>query len=141
MQAMFEANLLLILAFLPFAAALLAAWMSVRARNAEAWLSGAVMVAGLAILAVLYPGVTNDGRVIARIAWLPDLGFNLVFRLDGFSWLFMVLVKGTGLLIVIYARYYLSPKDPVPRFHAFLLTFAGAMGGILMSGNIIMLVM
>jgi multicomponent K+:H+ antiporter subunit A len=137
---MIEANLLLVLALLPFAGALLAASMSVNARNSEAWLAGGVMVAGLAILAILYPEVTEGGRVFARVAWLPQTGLDLVFRLDGFAWLMMVLVMGGGLLVVIYARYYLSPKDPVPRFYAFLLAFSGAMGGILLSGNIILIV-
>src|SRR5690625_4995316 len=133
---MIEANLLLVLALLPFVAAPLAGSMSVNARNAEAWLAGGTMVTGLAILVRLWPEVADGGRIVARISWLPDLGLDLVFRLDSFAWLFMVLVTGTGLLVVIYARYYLSPKDPVPRFYSFLLAFAGAMGGMLLSGNI-----
>ena len=137
---MIESNLLLVLALLPFAAAILAASMPANARNAEAWFAGGVMLSGLVILAWIYPEVEDGGSVVARISWLPRMGLDLVFRLDGLAWLFMVLVMGTGLLVVIYARYYLSPKDPVPRFYSFLLAFAGAMGGILLSGNIIMMV-
>jgi multicomponent K+:H+ antiporter subunit A len=137
---MFEQNLLLILALLPFGGAIVATTLPSNARNAEAWLSGLVMLAGLAMLAALYPQVENGGRVLARIDWVPSLGLNLTFRIDGFSWLFMLLVQGIGLLVVLYARYYMSPKDPVPRFYSFLLAFSGAMSGILLSGNIIMLV-
>ena len=137
---MFEQNLLLILALLPFGSAVVAATLPANARNAEAWLSGLVMVAGLAILIALYPAVMNGGRILSRVDWVPSLRLNLTFRLDGFSWLFMMLVQGIGLMVVLYARYYMSPKDPVPRFYAFLLAFTGAMAGILLSGNIIMLV-
>jgi len=137
---MFEQNLLLILALLPFGGAIAAATLPANARNAEAWLSGLTMLAGLAMLAVLYPQVEEGGRVLSRINWIPSLGLNLTFRIDGFSWLFMLLVQGIGLMVVLYARYYMSPKDPVPRFYAFLLAFNGAMSGILLSGNIIMLV-
>lgn len=137
---MLEQNLLLILALLPFGGAVAAASLPADARNAEAWISGLIMVAGLVMLAVLYPQVEDGGRVLSRITWVPSLGLNLTFRIDGFSWLFMVLVQGIGLMVVLYARYYLSPKDPVPRFYAFLLAFSGAMSGILLSGNIIMLV-
>ena len=42
--------------------------------------------------------------------------------------------------MVLYARYYMSPADPVPRFFSFLLAFMGAMLGIVLSGNLIQLV-
>src|SRR3546814_7475681 len=109
---MIEANLLLILASTPFAAALVAASMSTGARNGEAWLAGSVMVAGLAILARLYPGIAGGNNVVARVGWLPELGLDLVFRIAGLSWLLTVLVLGTGLFVVTSARSYLSPKDP-----------------------------
>ena len=46
-----------------------------------------------------------------------------------------------GGLVAVYARYYLSPADPVPRFFSFLLAFMGAMLGIVLSGNLIQLAM
>jgi len=61
-------------------------------------------------------------------------------RMDGFAWLFAMLISAIGFLVVLYARYYMSPEDPVPRFFSFLLAFMGAMLGIAMSGNLILLV-
>ncbi|SDL81997.1 monovalent cation/H+ antiporter subunit A [Paracoccus chinensis] len=133
-------NLLLLLAVLPFLGAILAVTMPVGARNAEVLLAGGVMVAGLLGLAPL-AGEVADGGVVARsIEWAPSLGLDMTLRLDGFSWLMLLLVYGIGLMVVIYARYYLSPDDPVPRFYGFLLAFAGAMAGMLMAGNIILMV-
>ena len=60
--------------------------------------------------------------------------------MDGYAWLFAMLVTGMGALVVLYARYYMSPADPVPRFFSFLLAFMGAMLGIVLSGNLIQLV-
>src|SRR5690606_15130652 len=40
----------------------------------------------------------------------------------------------------VYARYYMSPEDPVARFYAFLLVFMGAMLGIVVSGNLLQIV-
>ncbi|GLS88078.1 monovalent cation/H+ antiporter subunit A [Cypionkella aquatica] len=137
---MLQQNLILFLIFLPFAGAIAAATLSVHAHNAAAWLSGAVLIAGLMILAVLYPEI-EQGRVLRSVVtWVPSLRLNLNFRIDGFAWLFVTLVLGIGVLVVIYARYYLSKNDPVPRFYCFLLAFTGAMVGMLVSGNIIMLV-
>lgn len=137
---MIQQNLILILIFLPFLGALAASTLSVNAHNAAAWLSGAVLVGGLIVMAALYPAIA-EGRVLRSVLmWIPALRLNLSFRIDGFAWLFVTLVLGIGLLVVLYARYYLSKSDPVPRFYCFLLAFTGAMVGMLVSGNIIMLV-
>ncbi len=130
--------LLLIMIALPFVGALIAAWLPTHARNAAATLASTVAVAGLVCLLLLYPATTETLRT--DIAWLPSLGVDLVLRLDGLSWLFALLVLGIGALVVLYARYYMSEEDPVPRFYSFLLAFMGAMLGIVMSGNLIQLV-
>ncbi len=133
-------NLLILLVLLPFLAAGAAATLPSSARNAEAWIAGLTMAAMLGILAILRPEVASGGKIVHTITWVDSLGLNLRFRIDGFSWLFMVLVSGIGLLVVLYARYYMSPDDPIARFYASLMAFAGAMSGVILSGNIIMMV-
>lgn len=71
--------------------------------------------------------------------WLPELGLNVTFFLDGLGLLFATLILGIGLLIIIYARFYLSKNDPMGRFYVFLLLFQGAMVGIVLSDNILLL--
>lgn len=73
--------------------------------------------------------------------WIPALGLNLSFRMDGFAWPFCMLVLGIGTLVVLYARYYMSASDPVPRFFAFFLAFMGSMVGVVLSGNLIQMVL
>lgn len=130
--------LLLAMMALPFLGALVAAWLPTHARNAAASLASTVTLSGLVCLLLLHPATAGGFR--AKIAWLPSIGVDLVFRLDGLSWLFALLVLGVGALIVLYARYYMSAADPVPRFYSFLLAFMGAMLGIVVSGNLIQLV-
>ena len=72
--------------------------------------------------------------------WVPQFGLGFHLRMDGYAWMFALLVTGMGALVVLYARYYMSPADPVPRFFSFLLAFMGAMLGIVLSGNLIQLV-
>jgi multicomponent K+:H+ antiporter subunit A len=123
----------------PFLTAPVAALLPANARNAEAWLSATLALLLLGITIWLYPQVA-DGQVLRyEIEWLPSLRLNLIFRLDGFAWLFCVLITGIGFLVVLYARYYMSPRDPVPRFFAFLLAFMGAMLGLVTAGNLIQL--
>jgi multicomponent K+:H+ antiporter subunit A len=77
--------------------------------------------------------------VIARWAWLPAAGLDLAFRLDGLGLLFAGLILGIGLLVILYARYYLSERDSLGRLYAYLLLFMGAMLGIVLSENLIQL--
>ncbi|MBL0420664.1 monovalent cation/H+ antiporter subunit A [Ramlibacter sp. AW1] len=132
---------LVLLLVLPFVASAIAAALPANARNLEAWGAGVVALACLGLLASAYPQVQGGGVIEHRIPWLPRLGADLVLRLDGLGWLLGLLVTGIGLLVVLYARYYMSPQDPVPRFFAFLLAFMGSMLGIALSGNLIQLVL
>ncbi len=125
---------------LPFLGSLLAALLPANARNTESTLAGAIALFCAVQVAMYFPEVSAGAVLRQEIAWLPSLGVNLVLRLDGFSWMFAMLVLGIGSLVVLYARYYMSPADPVPRFFAFLLAFMGAMTGVVLSGNLVQLV-
>ncbi|GGW67700.1 monovalent cation/H+ antiporter subunit A [Alishewanella tabrizica] len=133
--------LLLLLILLPFIGAIAAACMPAHARNREAWFAAAIALSGLLITLSQFAVVSEGSILRYEIAWLPAYDLNLIFRMDGLAWLFTVLIQGICLLVVLYARYYMSPKDPVPRFFAFLLAFMGAMQGVVLSGNLIQLVM
>jgi len=132
---------LLSILLLPFLGSLFAALLPSNARNAEAWLAGAVSLAATAIVASLYPQVAAEGVLRMTLPWAPALGLNFDLRMDGYAWLFALLVTGMGTLVVVYARYYMSPADPVPRFFSFFLAFMGAMLGIVLSGNLIQMAM
>jgi multicomponent K+:H+ antiporter subunit A len=125
---------------LPFIGSVCAALLPSNARNTEAWLAGAFTLASAALLLLIYPQITDGGVVRASLPWIPQLGLDLSLRIDAYAWMFAMLITGIGALVVFYARYYLSPADPVPRFFSFLLAFMGAMLGIVLSGNLIQMV-
>jgi multicomponent K+:H+ antiporter subunit A len=135
-----SAAFLIVLIALPFCGSCLAALFPANARNAEAYLAGAVALVAFALVVVVYSTATNGGVVQYRASWVPELGLEFKLRMDGLAWMLAALVTGIGFLVVLYARYYLSPADPVPRFFSFLLAFMGAMLGIVLSGNLIQLV-
>ncbi|SQF97767.1 monovalent cation/H+ antiporter subunit A [Paucimonas lemoignei] len=131
---------LIVLLLLPFIGSCLAAFLPHNARNAESILAGLVAVTGAIQVALWYPQIVDGGVIREEYFWLPSLGLNFVLRMDGFAWLFSMLVLGIGALVALYARYYMSPDDPVPRFFAFFLAFMGAMLGLVISGNLIQIV-
>jgi multicomponent K+:H+ antiporter subunit A len=133
-------TLLIAIIAVPFMGSCLAALLPANARNAEAYLAGLVALIALGAVIATYPRVTNGGILQCNAAWIPELGLEFGLRMDGFAWLMATLITAIGLLVVLYARYYMSPADPVPRFFSFLLAFMGAMLGIVLSGNLIQLV-
>lgn len=125
---------------LPFVGSCAAMLFRTNARNAEAYLAGFVAVVGLSMVVATYPRIVDGGVLKSEVPWIPELGLTFSLRMDGLSWVMAGLITGIGLLVVLYARYYMSPADPVPRFFSFLLAFMGAMLGIVLSGNLIQLV-
>ncbi|OAI88188.1 monovalent cation/H+ antiporter subunit A [Pseudomonas putida] len=131
---------LIVLLLLPFVGSCVAGVLPHNARNSESLLAGIVALIGTVQVAMLYPQIADGGVIREEILWLPSMGLNIVLRMDGFAWLFSLLVMGIGTLVSLYARYYMSPQDPVPRFFAFFLAFMGAMLGLVISGNLIQIV-
>jgi multicomponent K+:H+ antiporter subunit A len=128
------------LMLLPFLGGLLTAISPTRARTGLATWTGLVAAFTAGCLVVLFPEVRDGGVIREEWSWVPSAGLALVFRLDGFAWMFAMLVTGIGALVAFYARYYMSPEDPVARFYTFFLAFMGAMLGVVLSGNLIQLV-
>ncbi|MCX7032958.1 MAG: monovalent cation/H+ antiporter subunit A [Arenimonas sp.] len=123
----------------PFVLAVLVGLLGRDQRRAAAWLAAAAPVAGLVLLAMMTPAVLDGTGVRSTTPWVPSLGLALSLRLDGLAWMFAGLVLAIGLLIVVYARYYLSEEDSMPRFFSFLLLFMGSMLGMVVAGNLILL--
>ncbi len=130
---------LALIAALPFLGALLPGLMLRAGRNACATATGAITALALVGLMSHLPAVLAGEMVQARFEWLPALGLNVNFFLDGLGFLFAGLILGIGLLIILYARFYLSSSDPMDQFYTYLLLFQGAMVGIVLSDNILLL--
>ncbi|MBP8203945.1 MAG: monovalent cation/H+ antiporter subunit A, partial [Pseudomonas sp.] len=109
--------------------------------------SACAAAAALAPLVALVLLFSEQSSVFAgelltvKLEWLPALGLNLSLRLDGLGFLFALLILGIGLLVILYARYYLAKKEPMGRFFAFLLLFMGAMLGVVLSENLLLMLM
>ncbi|WP_193074691.1 monovalent cation/H+ antiporter subunit A [Pseudomonas sp. FME51] len=96
-------------------------------------------VLGLVLLWSQASTVFDGGVVVQSWSWIERLGLNISFRLDGLSFLFALLILGIGILVIIYARYYLSKNDPMGRFFFFLLLFMAAMLGVVLSENLLLM--
>lgn len=132
---------ILTIVLLPFIAAVLPILVEPSGRTRSAWAAGAVAVAAFGIVLSYAPAAFDGQVVVERVSWVPSLGLDLAFRIDGLSFLFAFLITGIGILIVLYARYYLSARDSMGRFYAYLLLFMGSMLGVVLSENLLVLVL
>ena len=132
---------LALIALLPWLGAALMLALPPRQRVAAAGVAGAVALAALGLLLTLAPALFAGELLHWRVEWLPQLGMALGFRLDGLAWLLALLITGIGALVVLYAAWYLAPEDSAPRFFAYLLLFMGAMLGVALADNLLLLVL
>ena len=139
MTSLLTINLPLVV-LIPFVGAIFVALASKLNRLASAW--GASIVTILSFIFLLPSiGLPFEGQTLIQSwAWIPSIGLDFAFRLDGLALLFALMILFIGLLIIIYARYYLSARDSMGRFFAYLLMFMGSMLGIVLSENLLQLV-
>ncbi len=112
-------------------------------RAATAWAAALVTLAVLGLLAWLAPATFAGQTLLTQAEWMPAVGLNANFRLDGLAWMFAALISGIGLLIVLYAAFYLHGGpggDPAGKFYSQLMLFMAAMLGIVLSDNLLMMV-
>ncbi|MFD3300792.1 monovalent cation/H+ antiporter subunit A [Aquipseudomonas alcaligenes] len=130
---------LLLIVGLPFLGALLPILFERHGRLACSLATAGAPLLALGILLWLAPRVFAGELLLVSQPWLTQLGFNLSLRLDGLALLFALLILGIGLLVILYARYYLSEREAIGRFFAYLLLFMGAMLGVVLSENLLLL--
>jgi multicomponent Na+:H+ antiporter subunit A len=93
----------------------------------------------LTFIPVVIGGQTGGQTVQETVPWVPSLGINLSFTVDGLSLLFALLITGIGALVVIYAGGYLHGHRRFSRFFAYFFLFMASMLGVVLADNVIAL--
>ncbi|MDG9922815.1 MULTISPECIES: monovalent cation/H+ antiporter subunit A [unclassified Pseudomonas] len=130
---------LLLIVGLPFLGAFLPVLFERHGRLTCSLATAVAPLLGLGILLWLAPRVFAGELLLVSQPWLSQIGFNLSLRLDGLAFLFALLILGIGLLVILYARYYLSEREAIGRFFSYLLLFMGAMLGVVLSENLLLM--
>ena len=137
--------MLLLIVLLPLlAGTVLTGWSGAQRgpghRERTAWLAAAVTVSALGLLLAQAPAVFGGEVLRSFWPWVPEIGLNLGLRLDGLSLLFALMITGIGLLIILYAHFYLGKDDPAGKFFSTLMLFMAAMLGIVLSDNLLLMI-
>jgi multicomponent Na+:H+ antiporter subunit A len=73
-------------------------------------------------------------------SWMPTFGVYLAFRLDALSLLLLYLAAGIGMLVLVFCARYFDESEPgLGLFAGALTAFAGAMIGLVLSDDLIVL--
>ena len=88
----------------------------------------------------LIPTIQGGEQLQAVLEWIPSVGINFTVYLDGLSLIFALLISGIGSLVVLYSIFYMDKnKEAVHKFYIYLLLFMGAMLGVVLSDNLMVL--
>ncbi len=130
---------LLLAVFSGFIVAVFAPWVHRLAPRRSGWILACLPFA-LTVYFLSCLGPLSGGQPFhAALPWVPFLGVNLTFHLDGLGLVFCLLIAGVGTVVVIYSGGYLAGHPELGRFHAYILMFMASMLGVVLSDNAILL--
>ena len=98
-----------------------------------------VFLVSAGLLLVEAPAVLSGETIVQSWQWVAAFDVQFTLRLNGLALLFAMLVLGVGALVLSYAPQYLDPSYEVGRLYTVLNLFAAAMLGIVLSGDLILL--
>ncbi|GAA2908041.1 multicomponent Na+:H+ antiporter subunit A [Microbacterium keratanolyticum] len=124
---------------------LLVKWIGARAFAVAALIPAAAFVHAALLTPTVIAGASDAAHIPQQsVEWIPQLGITLSFRMDVLSWVLTLIVTGVGALVLLYCRWYFDSEKPEPglgQFAAVLLAFAGAMYGLVLTDDFVLLVM
>ncbi len=111
--------------------------------GARAFLIAALLPTAAFVQAAAQTVPVMSGEIpFESVAWIPPLGVDLSMRMDTLSWLMTLVVTGIGALVLVYCRWYFADGGSgLGQFSAVFLAFAGAMYGLVLTDDLVVLVM
>ena len=101
------------------------------------WIAALTPAAVTVWLLAQMPAVADGVFPSEQYAWVPSLGLELAFRLDGLALLFGLIVAGIGAGIALYTGYYFEGETRQGYFYALLFLFMASMLGLVWSDNLL----
>ncbi len=140
-KGVYHLSLLHLIVLTPFIFAMLVPFFYKYIRQVHTGWFVMILPLTLFIFLIQYLPTISDGKTIYQSQpWVPSLGLNFDVYLDGLGMLFTLLITGIGTLVVLYSIYYLAKnREPLHNFYVYLLMFMGAMLGVVLCDNLIVL--
>ncbi|MCW8849086.1 MAG: proton-conducting transporter membrane subunit, partial [Melioribacteraceae bacterium] len=93
---------------------------------------------GIFIFFVTKYNLITDGEVLREsYKWIPSLGIDLSFFLDGLSLTFALIISLVGFVVFLYAGSYMEGHKFITRFYVYITIFMASMIGLVTSDNLL----
>ena len=129
-------GLLSLIAYLPLAGALILLFFPKEAKKGIAYFATAVVAVDFLISVPLFMQWDSslagfDERTMERFDWIPSIGVQYIFGLDGISMLFVMLTTVLG--VIAFVCSWAAITERVKEYYIFLLALQTGMLGVFMS--------
>ncbi|MWV54553.1 putative monovalent cation/H+ antiporter subunit A [Chlorobium phaeovibrioides] len=86
-----------------------------------------------------YPEIAAGNSVRESLPWVPSLGINFSFLLDGLSLTFALIISLVGAAVFLFAGAYMKGYRDAGRFYLYIGVFMTSMLGLVLADNMLLL--
>jgi len=131
---------LLLLIAATFLVAAVCPWLVLRAGRRAFVIVALVPLAGTVWVAAQGPAVAEGHTLVEVHPWVGSLGIDLAFAMGSLQWVMALVVLGIGSLVLAYCAWYFPTSGAgLPRFAGVLVAFLGAMLGLVLADDLLVL--
>jgi len=132
---------MLTLILIGFLASALAPLIYKPLKNYFGWIAASFPIFMFISFLSSYHEVANGNIIRESVSWIPSLGINFTFLLDGLSLTFVLIITLIGAVVFLYAGAYMKEYEHTDRFYVYIGIFMTSMIGLVTSDNMITLFM
>ncbi len=132
---------MLTLILIGFLASALAPLIYKPLKNYFGWIAASFPIFMFISFLSSYHEVANGNIIRESVSWIPSLGINFTFLLDGLSLTFVLIINLIGAVVFLYAGAYMKEYEHTDRFYVYIGIFMTSMIGLVTSDNMITLFM
>lgn len=132
---------MLTLILIGFIASALAPLIYKPLKNYFGWIAASFPIFMFISFLSSYHEVANGNIIRESVSWIPSLGINFTFLLDGLSLTFVLIITLIGAVVFLYAGAYMKEYEHTDRFYVYIGIFMTSMIGLVISDNMITLFM
>jgi len=122
-----------------FIASALAPFIYKRTKNYFGWIAASFPLYMFISFFLKYNDIVSGNVIKEATDWIPSLGINFTFLLDGLSLTFVLIITLIGTAVFLYAGSYMKDYEQTGRFYLYIGVFMTSMIGLVLSDNMITL--
>lgn len=130
---------MLTLILIGFIASASAAFIYRPLKNYFGWVAASLPIYIFIKYGAKYHEIASGNVIRESVTWIPSLGINFTFLLDGLSLTFVLIITLIGAVVFLYAGAYMKDYEHTDRFYVYIGIFMTSMIGLVTSDNMITL--